>query len=52
MSDNESIFGLSGLVFLESGKRPTYNSAASYIATDCPCLAKSKALHSSASTLM
>ena len=42
---NGSILGSSGLVFLESGKSPTYNSSSSFIAMDCPCWPKYKVLH-------
>lgn len=50
MIQNGSILSLSGFVFLETGRCPSYNSPASFLASECPCLPKCRALPSSDST--
>ena len=50
MMQNGGILSLSGFVFLESGRCPSYNSPASFLASECSCLPKCRALLSSDST--
>ncbi len=50
MMQNGSILSLSGFVFLETDRCPSYNSPASFLASECPCLPKCRALPSLDST--